>query len=82
MVTYDPRGMTWDQWCRLMSELFASQSLGTLPENKWQEWADAVAGISNFMASGVADSRGFKTWQDWAAHLTGTMTIGKHNDTI
>jgi hypothetical protein len=76
MVTYDPRGMNWDQWCALTAEQFASQSLGTVPEDKWHEWADAVAGISNFMASGVPDSRGFGTWQEWAARLTGIMTIG------
>jgi hypothetical protein len=76
MVTYDPRNMSWDQWCKLTSEQFASQSLGTLPEERWREWADAVSGISNFMASGVPDSRGFLAWQEWAARLTGIMTIG------
>lgn len=76
MVTYDPRGMSWDQWCALTAEQFASQSLGTVTEDHWKEWADAVAGISNFMASGVPDSRGFGTWQEWAARLTGIMTIG------
>lgn len=75
MVTYDPRGMNWDQWCALTSELFASQSLGTVPEEKWKQWADSVAGISNFMDSGVPDSRGFLTWQEWATRLTGIMTI-------
>jgi hypothetical protein len=76
MVTYDPRNMTWEQWCKLMSELFASQSLGIVPEDKWKQWADAVAGISDFMASGVPDSRGFSSWQEWATRLTGIMTIG------
>jgi hypothetical protein len=77
MVTYDPRGMSWDQWCALMAELFASQSLGTAPEDKWKEWADAVAGISIFMDSGVPSSKGFNAWQDWAVRLTGIMTIGE-----
>ena len=36
MVTYDKRGMSWDQWCKLTSEQFASQSLGTLPEERWK----------------------------------------------
>jgi hypothetical protein len=77
MVTYDPRGMNWDQWCALTAEQFASQSLGTLPEAQWHDWANAVAGISIFMDSGVPDSRGFGTWQEWALRLTGIMTIGK-----
>ena len=45
MIVYDPRGMTWDQWCALNAELFAPQQLGTLPEDRWREWGDAVAGI-------------------------------------
>jgi len=77
MVTYDPRYMTWDQWCPLMAELFAQQSLGTMPEAKWKDWANGVAGIGTFMASGVPDSRGFNTWQDWASRLVGIMSIGK-----
>ena len=38
MTTFDPRGMTWDLWCKLMSELFASNQLGTAPEDHWKEW--------------------------------------------
>lgn len=77
MVTYDPRGMSWDQWCYLMSELFASQQLGTAPEDKWQEWADGFAGITTFLASGVPDSRGFNSWQDWAQQLVGIVNVGR-----
>jgi hypothetical protein len=58
-----------------MAELFASNQLGTLPEERWREWGDAVSGIGYFESSGIADTRNFDTWQDWAFHMVGTMTI-------
>jgi len=75
MITYDPRYMTWNEWCPLMADLFAAQQLGTAPEEKWREWAHGMAGIGYFMDSGVPDPRGFKTWQDWATQLVGIMSI-------
>jgi hypothetical protein len=75
MVTYDPRGMSWDQWNALTEELFAQQQLGVVPEDRWHEWVDALVGVGLFQNSGVADSRGFDTWQDWATHLLGTMSV-------
>ncbi len=68
---YDPRNMTWDYWCALMSELFAANQLGTVPEEKWQQWADGMAGIGRF--PGIPDSRGFGSWQDWAFALNNTL---------
>lgn len=75
MVTYDPRGQTWDSWCALMAELFAVQELGTVPEDRWKEWGDAMAGIGYFMSSGVPDTRIFDRWEDWAASIVGVMDI-------
>lgn len=75
MVTYDPRGMSWDSWCSFMNELFASQQLGTMPEERWQEWGTAVAGIGYFGNSAVPDTRGFNNWQDWAQQFVGIMSI-------
>lgn len=75
MVTYDPRGMKWDQYCSLMAELFAAQELGTVPEERWRDWVDGMTGIGYFVNSGVPDSRGFETWQDWAQRLVGIMDI-------
>ena len=75
MVTYDPRGMEWTQYCPLMSELFAAQELGTVPEERWREWVDGMTGIGYFVNSGVPDSRGFDSWQDWAQRLVGIMDI-------
>lgn len=74
-VTYDPRNMEWDYWCALMAEQFASNQLGTIPEDRWQEWANALAGIGYFTRAGIPDSRGFETWQDWALALTNAMTL-------
>ena len=76
MITYDPRNMTWDNWCARMAELFAAQQLGTLPEERWQEWASGVQGIGYFVNSAVPDPRGFRSWQDWAAQMVGIMSIG------
>jgi hypothetical protein len=67
--------MTWDQYCALMAELFAVQELGTVPEERWRDWVDGMTGIGYFLNSGVPDSRGFETWQDWAQRLVGIMDI-------
>lgn len=77
MVTYDPRNLTWDDWCARMTELFAAQQLGTVPEDDWQDWANGLQGIGYFVNSGVPDARMFNTWQDWASSLVGIMSIGK-----
>jgi len=61
---YDPRNLSWDTWCALMSELFAANQLGVSPENEWRQWADGVSGIGRFPS--VPSSTGFDTWQDWA----------------
>ena len=72
-TTYDPRNMTWDQWCELTDEHFASQQLGTAPEEKWRDWANGMAGIGYFMDFGTPDSRNFENWQDWAQQLVGIV---------
>jgi hypothetical protein len=75
MITYDPREMTWDEYCRLMCELFASNQLGTVPELKWRDWVDGLNGIGYFVQSGIPDHRPYETWQDWAKAMAGTMSI-------
>ena len=75
MVTYTPTDMTWDQYCALMAELFAGNQLGTVPEEQWRDWVDAVSGIGYFGNSGVPAASGFETWQDWAQQLVGIMDI-------
>ena len=76
MVTYDPRGMDWDTYNRLMVELFAANELGTVPEDRWRDWVDGMNGIGYFGQSAVPDQRMFETWQDWAEQLVGIMSIG------
>ena len=75
MIAYDPRDMTWDQYNKLMEELFAANQLGNVPEDKWRDWVDGMNGIGYFVQSGIPDHRGFATWQDWAAQMTGIMSI-------
>lgn len=74
-VSYDPRGMTWDQYCKLTEELFAPNQLGHVPEEKWRDWVDGLNGIGYFVQSGVPDHRGFSNWQDWAKQMMGIMTV-------
>ena len=75
MITYDPRDMTWDQYCRLMAELFAGNQLGTVPEENWRDWVDGLNGIGYFVQSGLPDHRPYDNWQDWAKAVAGTMSI-------
>ena len=75
MVTLDPRGMEWDYWCALTAEQFAANQLGTVPEDRWQDWANGLAGFGHFTRSGVPDARGFDNWQDWALALTNAMIL-------
>lgn len=76
MITYDPRGMTWDQYCKLMEELFAANQLGNVPEEKWRDWVDGMNGIGYFVQSGVPDHRQFDGWEEWAKAMAGIMSIG------
>jgi len=74
-VVLDPRNFEWDLWCARTAEQFAANQLGTIEESRWREWADAMSGIGYFSQSGVPDSRGFETWQDWAFALSNTMVV-------
>ena len=75
MIVYDPRYMNWNNWCALMAELFASQQLGTAPEEKWREWASGMASIGYFNSSGIPDPRGFRTWKEWAVRVVDALSV-------
>ena len=75
MITYDPRGMTWDEYCQLMAELFAPNQIGYVAEDQWRIWVDGLNGIGYFVMSGIPDHRGFATWQEWAAQMVGIMSV-------
>lgn len=75
MISYDPRGMEWPQYCRLMAEAFAPQQLGVVSEEKWRDWAEGMNGIGYFIRSGVPDHRGFANWRDWATSLCGILDL-------
>jgi hypothetical protein len=59
-----------------MADLFSAQQLGTVPEERWRDWADGMQGIGYFVNSGVPDARNFDTWQDWAKSVVGIMAVG------
>jgi len=82
MVTYDPRGMTWDKWCALMAEQFAGNQLGTVPEERWKEWVSGMQGIGYFVQSGVPDARLFNDWQAWAQQMVGIMSISQNQQSV
>ena len=75
MITYDPRGMDWPQYNKLMMELFAPNDLGYVPEERWRDWVDAMNGIGYFVQSGIPDHRLFATWHEWAEQLMGIMSL-------
>ena len=75
MIAYDPRGMTWDQYNKLMEELFASNQLGHVAEENWRTWVDGMNGIGYFVQSGIPDHRPYQNWQDWAMAVAGIMSI-------
>ena len=75
MIIPMPDTNTWNVWCQRMAELFATQQLGTVPEENWQDWASGMQGIGYFVQNGVPDPRGFDVWQDWAERVVGSMNI-------
>ena len=75
MIVFDPRDLVWDEWCARMAELFAGQQLGTVPEERWKDWANGMQGIGYFVQSGVPDARGFDDWKEWAKSVVGIMSI-------
>jgi hypothetical protein len=76
MITFDPRGMTWSEYNKLMAELFAPNDLGYVPEEKWRDWVDAMNGIGYFVQSAIPDHRNYATWQEWAENMVGIMNLG------
>jgi len=75
VVTYDPRGMEWDTYCKLMEELFAPNQLGHVDEEHWMDWVDGLNGIGYFTQSGIPDARQFSDWRGWAEAMCGIMSI-------
>lgn len=75
MISYDPRYMSWDQYCALMAELFAPNQLGTVPEEEWRSWADGMNGIGYFVESAIPNPSLFENWRDWASQMAGIMSI-------
>ena len=75
MISYDPRGKTWPEYCKLMAELFAPNQIGYVEEQNWRSWVDGLNGIGYFVQSGIPDHRSYNTWQEWAAQMTGIMSI-------
>ena len=76
MISYDPRGMTWDEYCKLTEELFAPNQLGHVPEAEWRTWVDGMNGIGYFVQSGIPDHRMYDNWTSWAEAMCGIMSIG------
>lgn len=76
MVAYDPRGMTWDEYCKLMNELFATRQLSVVPEENWKDWVNAFSVFGGLEQSGIPDARTFDNWQEWAEQAVGILNVG------
>ena len=77
MVTYDPRGMTWDQYCNLMQELFSISPFGSVDESHWQDFGIRMIANGYFANSAIPDPRAYPTWQNWAEALRGILSLSK-----
>jgi hypothetical protein len=75
MISPDPRGMNWDTYCNLMTELFSTNSIGNVPEDKWKDWVASINGLGYFSSQGIPDSGLYKNWQDWAKAMCGIMNV-------
>jgi hypothetical protein len=75
MIVYDPRGMSWPQYNKLLAEMFAPQALPVVEEKNWRDLANSLSSIGYFVQSGIPDPRGFGTWQDWAQQMCGIMSV-------
>ena len=75
MITYDPRGMEWDGYCKLMQELFSANQIGGVEEEHWRNWVDGMSGIGIFGQSGIPDHRVYEDWRDWAQAMCGIMNL-------
>jgi hypothetical protein len=75
MIVYDPRNLDWDLYCASMADLFASNDIGTVPEERWRDWVDGLSGIGYFGESAVPDHRLFDSWQAWAENMVGIMDL-------
>jgi hypothetical protein len=67
--------MVWDEYCKLMEELFAPNQLGHVPETEWRSWVDGMNGIGYFVQSGIPDHRMYDDWKGWAEAMCGIMNV-------
>lgn len=65
-----PEYMSWDDWNGTFVIYYGQEPLPILPETRWQEAADQIAGLSTFAVYPIPGSGGFLTWQQWAREVT------------
>lgn len=75
MISYDPRGMDWDEYCKLMEELFAPNQIGNVTEEDWRTWVDGLNGIGFFAQSAIPGHEYYEDWQSWAQAMCGIMNV-------
>ena len=75
MISYPSTNVSWEDWCGSMAELFASNQLGFLPEEKWRDYADGMQGIGYFVQNGIPEHRNYSDWRSWANDLAGIMNV-------
>jgi hypothetical protein len=67
--------MEWPTYCKLMAELFSSNDIGYVEEDRWRDWVDGINGIGYFGQSAIPDQRLYATWQEWADQMVGIMSL-------
>lgn len=71
-----PQFISLKQWAAELLRIYKSERLPVLlDEDKWQDWANYVAGTGVFRVNGIPSATGiknakkadsFKDWQEWA----------------
>jgi hypothetical protein len=69
--------MTWDQYNRLMIELFATNPLPIVNEGNWKSFVNEMSKLPYFTKSGIPQAAAFPDWQGWAKAMTGILSITK-----
>lgn len=69
LIEFLPDYCTWDDWNGQLVHYFGEQQFPLLPEDQWQEVANAVTVNAVFDKYSVPSPGGFMTWQDWALAL-------------
>jgi len=75
-ITYvNPHLTPWARWAGSLAEELASYNVPNPgAEDLWVQWAETFCAIPELSEVGLAEPRGFRTWQDWATFTSQVLT--------